>query len=335
MVGFRAVSMRGAMRAAGFDMQRNAVPGHICSALRHTVLREAAVRNRARTWGGWLGWVSRAAEAVIGQRADLAGTEAGDIREPEHRAHVRIPMCSNAVSALCAALGPGGALASSVSEAGLSPAARLVELSVMIAMPGAVEQRVHTDVPPHIAHPMATLWIALQDVDLSLGPTMVHATNAEQLATRERWSWSLHKAPRRPTMLTYAPDGFIESATSTSLTGETPPSVAMLLDGDCPQAMLMNRGDAMLLDTRIFHFGGANTSRETRAQLRATFEEPLATKVELGSWQSNTGGCVVGFTYELLEELEGAYTLKDFQAGGKLDAASKEQADFACTFESD
>ena len=49
------------------------------------------------------------------------------------------------------------------------------------------------------------------------------------------------------------------------------------------------------------------------------FEEPLPK--EDGAWQSPTGGSVVGFTYELLEELEGGYLLSDFLGPGDTKAA--------------
>jgi hypothetical protein len=37
---------------------------------------------------------------------------------------------------------------------------------------------------------------------------------------------------------------------------------------------MQSAGDAMLLDTRIFHYGSANVSNTIRAQLRATYACP-------------------------------------------------------------
>ena len=45
----------------------------------------------------------------------------------------------------------------------------------------------HTDVPPNTPQRMATLWIALQDVSPSLGPTMVHPADPAALAARIDW----------------------------------------------------------------------------------------------------------------------------------------------------
>ena len=270
--------MRGAMGRTGFDLQRAVIKPTLCAVLRRDALAAmAADEVLDSTWGAWLG---RLAGSALGHSGGLAGTERGDIREPENRAHVRLGMTAEARAVLCAALGPGGLLRHSMAEAGLSPAARLVELSVMIVMPGAVEQSVHADVPPHINHPMATMWLALQDVPALLGPTMVHSTNASQLSERERWSRELHAAPREPTMTTYGPDGSPEMLPFDVEEEEDPAdehlSVPELLGGDVALPMLMDCGDAVLLDTRIFHYGSANTSTTTRAQLRATYATPTS-----------------------------------------------------------
>jgi hypothetical protein len=265
-------AMRGAMGLAGFDMQRAVISPALCAVLRRDALAAMAAQEIEDSTLGVRLW--RLASAALGHSGGLAGTERGDIREPENRAHVRLGMTPEARAALCAALGPGGVLRHSMAEAGLTPAARLVELSVMIVSPGAVEQSVHADVPPHINHPMATMWLALQDVPAVLGPTMVHSTNADQLSEREHWSRELHAAPREPLMTTYGPDGSLEELPpdeAVACLGDNHLSVPQLLAGDVALPMLMDCGDAVLMDTRIFHYGSANTSTTIRAQLRATY----------------------------------------------------------------
>ena len=275
-------AMRGAMGLAGFDMQRAVVDPALCAVLRRDALvAMAEEESQDNTLGVRLWRVRRLVRAALGRcgggggLADrLAGVGRGAILEPENRAHVRLGMTSEARATLCAALGPGGLLRHSMAEAGLTPAARLVELSVMIVSPGAVEQSVHADVPPHINHPMATMWLALQDVPAVLGPTMVHSTNADQLSEREHWSRELHAAPREPLMTTYGPDGSLEELPpdeAVACLGDNHLSVPQLLAGDVALPMLMDCGDAVLLDTRIFHYGSANTSTTIRAQLRATY----------------------------------------------------------------
>jgi hypothetical protein len=53
------------------------------------------------------------------------------------------------------------------------------------------------------------------------------------------------------------------------------------------------------------------------------FEEPLPK--EDGAWESATGGSASGFTYELLEELEGKFKLSDFL--GSTEARDSDQHD--------
>ena len=62
------------------------------------------------------------------------------MRAPQRRVHVQLPMCSLVTAALQAALAPG-CLGDAACRAGLSRAAKLVELSVMIALPGAEAQQ--------------------------------------------------------------------------------------------------------------------------------------------------------------------------------------------------
>ena len=49
--------------------------------------------------------------------------------------------------------------------------------------------------PPNTPQRMATLWIALQDVSASLGPTMVHPADPAALAARIDW---VNNSPHHP-----------------------------------------------------------------------------------------------------------------------------------------
>ena len=70
-----------------------------------------------------------------------------------------------------------------------------------------------------------------------------------------------------------------------------------------PMLMAMGDGDALLMDSRLFHYGSANTSNTPRAQLSATFRS--------GGRNSSEDG----FTYELHEDLRGRYRLGNFCEG--------------------
>ena len=113
------------MQSSGYELARRAVPPTVCAALRASALAEAE-----RTTG-WLASLRR----TLG-RAEAARP----VRAPQRRVHVQLPMCSLVTAALQAALAPG-CLGDAACRAGLSRAAKLVELSVMIALPGAEAQQ--------------------------------------------------------------------------------------------------------------------------------------------------------------------------------------------------
>ena len=116
------------MQSAGYELARSAVPPTVCAALRASALAEA---ERTR---GWLASLRRTVE--VGRGAEAARP----VRAPQRRVHVQLPMCSLVTAALQAALAPG-CLGDAACRAGLSRAAKLVELSVMIALPGAEAQQ--------------------------------------------------------------------------------------------------------------------------------------------------------------------------------------------------
>ena len=158
--------------------------------------------------------------------------------------------------------------APSLSAAGIDDDANLVELSCMIAYPGAAEQASHADVPRASRTPTCTLWVMLQDVALESGPTHVFPDACDARAL------TLATEARRPTH--YAPDGEPEA--------DTAPNDAL-----AAVALTGFSGDAVAMDCRLVHYGGANASSLPRVQLSATFR------------RGEGGGD--GFTYRLRESL--------------------------------
>ncbi len=165
------------MQSRGYEVARRVAPEALCGELRRTAL--AAAREQQRHATSWFAAMQR-----------LAGTGASSrpVRAPERRVHVMMPLCAKVQALLSAALCPTRGLGNAAFRCGLTTAARLVELSVMVVLPGAEDQAAHTDVPPHTVQRMATLWVALQDVDRTLGPTMVYESNPSDLAARFDWA---------------------------------------------------------------------------------------------------------------------------------------------------
>ena len=160
--------------------------------------------------------------------------------------------------------------APSLLTAGLDDESALVELSCMIAFPGATEQAAHADVPRDTETPTATLWVLLQDVGLESGPTHVFPDDCDARAR------TLESEARRPTH--YAPDGEPEA----DIAPIEAPATAV--------ALLGVAGGAAAMDCRLVHYGGANSSVAPRVQLSATFRRG-----------ERTGD---GFTYQLRDSLK-------------------------------
>ena len=215
------------MRRRGYEVFRGAACAKACARVRATALAEAAARP----------WTERLREAL-----------SSEIRAPWRRAHIALDLTDDVKSILAAATARA---APSLSTAGLDDGSHLVELSCMIAFPGATEQAAHADVPRDTETPTATLWVLLQDVALESGPTHVFPDDCDARAR------TLESEARRPTH--YAPDGEPEA----DIAPIEAPATAVALTGAA--------GAAVAMDCRLVHYGGTNSSAAPRVQLSATF----------------------------------------------------------------
>ena len=216
------------MQRRGYEVFRGAACAKACARVRTAALAEAAARP----------WTERLREAL-----------SSEIRAPWRRAHVALDLTDDVKTVLAAATVRA---APSLLTAGLDDGSHLVELSCMIAFPGATEQAAHADVPRDTETPTATLWVLLQDVGLESGPTHVFPDDCDARAR------TLEQHAARPTH--YAPDG--------EAYDDVPAADAA---GDDAVPLLGAAGDAAAMDCRLVHYGGANTSAEPRVQLSATF----------------------------------------------------------------
>ena len=215
------------MRRRGYEVFRGAACAKACARVRTAALAEATARP----------WTERLREAL-----------SSEIRAPWRRAHVALDLTDDVKTVLAAATVRA---APSLLTAGLDDGSHLVELSCMIAFPGAAVQAPHADVPRDTETPTATLWVLLQDVGLESGPTHVFPDDCDARAR------TLAKHEARPTH--YAPDGEADDV----------PAVDGAGDDAVP--LLGAAGDAAAMDCRLVHYGGANASAAPRVQLSATF----------------------------------------------------------------
>jgi len=124
----------------------------------------------------------------------------------------------------------------------------LYELSALISEPGSPRQPVHPDNPYQDQPPLITVFIALQDITLPMGPT----TFIPRSNTPEAHAVFNGSVPQR--------DAFLQQK----------PSLLALLQS----------GDASLFDSRTLHCGTANDGLEgaTRVLLYMSFRNPRATE---------------------------------------------------------
>jgi hypothetical protein len=131
-------------------------------------------------------------------------------------------------------------------EEAVGPEAILCECSVLSSDPGAAAQPVHCDTSFQGADPTApiarlvTVFVALQDVDASMGPTLLFPRTHTQDAHHQLWLQPKSDCP--------------------PLLRDHPRELAVLA-----------AGDALVMDSRLWHQGGANRSDRRRSLFVLSF----------------------------------------------------------------
>lgn len=123
---------------------------------------------------------------------------------------------------------------------GMRETGMLHELSSFVSDPGSPNQCVHCDTPylPNVA-PLYTFFVALQDVDDDMG----HTTFLPQTQIKE--AHEIFNGPQRQ-------------------------KEELIANSKCVSSNL-KIGDAAIFDSRVLHFGGANTSQKRRILFYFTF----------------------------------------------------------------
>ena len=301
--------MRTQISSHGYELARLAVSRSNCSVLRTDALLEARAQTLraheqrplavlARTLG--LGALFK---SFAFRGDELRPEEQRGISGPHNRALVPLtptPRVSSVIRSALGALGGGPA----ALRAGLTPAAWLVELSVLIALPGASAQPPHVDVLPRDGLSMATIFVPLQDTVSAMGATILYPACPADVATAADWAAMQQDAVgSRSQGRVFESDGMdavfgtdsetvaqirAEAAEDAAASAGLAPPVASnwsrysaaTFGLGKPIVMEMTAGDALLMDYRCFHHGGANSSSKLRALLYATFSEEHSTSPE-------------------------------------------------------
>jgi ectoine hydroxylase-related dioxygenase (phytanoyl-CoA dioxygenase family) len=149
--------------------------------------------------------------------------------------------------------------------------AKLCEFGVITSYPGANRQTIHSDVTFDIdARRVYTTFVALQAVSSRMGPTLIWPGTQSQY-------WSEFYKPR---MLGPVDPYYVENP---------------------PVEMIVNAGDAVLMDTRVMHAGGQNSADTDRMLFHFSFETQDKEKAP------------VGFTHNIHPEVKSQnFRLADF-----------------------
>ena len=180
--------------------------------------------------------------------------------------------------------GPGGSTGS---------AATLYELNCFMSQAGALRQLVHADnvcVTPGVLHEdepvMLTLFIALQDIDLDMGPTT--------------WLLGTHNRAAHQDFYANSDEEKIGNTPATILTEK-----AGLLRNRQKVIGTLPRGSCAIFDPRTLHCAGANTCADanaTRALFYVSFKNP---RVDYPGCPSCSGYGIVDAELTLLELCRG------------------------------
>jgi len=291
------------MLASGYEVSRKAVAAQLCCTIRAESLARAC---RAPRWRSKLAsWWRQGLRTVAHRRENSTAASLGTAKtsvelslrmeDSIYTSHSRTlvplapsPNVTAALRSSLAALGGSAAMA----RIGLSASASLFELNVLVSLPGAAAQPPHVDQLPRPGLSMGTIFLALQDTTADMGATVLFPAPPCEVAVRCDWNAIRRQAGSAVAFgESFDPSGESDSAAEAlvrhmqaeaeaegqSLERAAPSpwwqhSAAKLGLG-APVAMELGAGDAMLVDYRTFHRGGANVSSKLRAQLYATFVE--------------------------------------------------------------
>ena len=170
-------------------------------------------------------------------RAQHGSSTSAQVLTPHNRCDHKLSLAAPVRAALSESL---DAL-QPVIAAVLGTGACLWELAALSSTPGAPRQQIHPDADWQEQMPALVVFLALRDVTPTMGPTIVlPGTNTER--AHDKFNGG-HAAGTRRSLLCSSPH----------------------------RAPCLRRGDALLLDARCLHCGGANSSRRRRTLFYFTF----------------------------------------------------------------
>lgn len=185
----------------------------------------------------------------------------------------------------------------------LTSNAPLVELSSIISMPRSLEQEAHADTSFFtVEHSILSVFVALSPVPIECGPTCFIASSNN----REFHRRYTHKATNY-----YSSDGIsedylneIDIDDSTQVSSSSYNINTEEIAYQEPIYAVLGAGDMVIFDSKVVHYGSANSTKHPRTLLHFSFQ------------QQNNGtrefDVINGFTYHMHNSTRNRYQLYNF-----------------------
>lgn len=153
----------------------------------------------------------------------------------------------------------------------------LVEMSALLSQPGSLDQTIHSDIPWGHDSDLVSCMVAMQDISLENGPTFVYSRSH----TKEFHKYRDGLSKTRASQATYYNnDGSLVEDDIHILNND-------ILDDDdielkkrnerinmaLPISAILEKGDCLIFNCKLFHFGSQNISSSDRLLLSFTFQK--------------------------------------------------------------
>lgn len=176
----------------------------------------------------------------------------------------------------------------------------LVEMSAVISKPGSDDQSIHSDISGDVNADLISCFVAMQEINLENGPTCVYSESH----TNEFHKYRDNIVPKssQSTSTYYNNDGsLVEEEQTTTTNDEILPIDINLrqknekINTSNPIAAILDVGDILIFNAKIFHFGSKNISAVDRLLMSFSFQ-----KLDM----NGDAIPIKGFTYHLSNSMQ-------------------------------
>lgn len=285
--------MKSQLAKQGFAVLKQAVPVSVCQQLREEGIYELQKAN---------------VNFVYNVKRKLPKFFQSSVRSPDFR-HVLPCKLTESPSAQEALR---YAAIAATTQCQLSSHLNLVELNHTVTLPGAQAQDAHSDISPTADQSLFTMWLALQDVTLDMGPTEIwlgsHILARDYLVDVMKWEMGEDAQNDRhnASSIVYNAEGEIEEQLLLDKRIDEDKKYTKFTENITrlgSDHMTLKAGDLAIMDCRAWHRGGGNHSQIDRYLFNMTFQgqewNPFGDAVHRDHADNVATKELYGFTYDI------------------------------------